>query len=213
MFPFSVAAAVSAAAVSACTINAPARDAPALYDFGPHASATRSERRIPGTLLIAAVTAPAWLDTTGIVYRLNYEDSNRLRAYNESRWVATPAMLLTEALRMRFAGPAEQVVSAADGAQADRVLRVDLEDYTQAFDAPTRSRVAIRARATLVDRRSRAVVAQQTFAATRDAEPNAAGAADALAECAGEVVENVLDWVAQKLKNSAAASTAERSSR
>jgi len=204
---------IAAVALPACTINAPAREAPALYDLGPRAAAGRRDRRIPGTLLIPAVASPAWLETTGIVYRLNYDDPNRLRAYNTARWVSTPAMLLTEELRSRFAGPVDQVVGAVDGTQADYVLRVDLEDYTQSFDAPDRSRVALRVRATLVDRRTRAVMAQHAFTAGRAAEPNAAGAADALADCAGEMIENMLDWVAQNLKNSGAPSTADRSAR
>lgn len=191
---------IIAAALSACTINAPARDAPALYDLGPYTATPRRELHIPGTLLIPAVASPAWLDTTGIVYRLGYEDANRLHAYNTSRWVSTPAMMLTEALRSRFAGPVDRVVGATDGAQADYVLRVDLDDYTQSFDAPDRSSVALRARATLVDRRTRAVMAQRTFTAARAAEPNAAGAADSLAECTGDAIENMLDWVAQNLK-------------
>jgi cholesterol transport system auxiliary component len=204
---------VAAMLLSACTINAPARQAPALYDLGPPASSSHRERNIPGTLLIPTVGSAPWLDSTGIVYRLNYEDSNRLHAYNTSRWVTTPAMMLTEGLRSRFAGPVERVVGAVDGTRADHVLRVDLEDYTQSFDAPDHSTVTVRARATLVDSRTRTVVAQRTFTAARDAQPNAAGAADALAEGTTEVIENMLDWAAQNLKNSGAASTAERNAR
>lgn len=212
-WPVRLALVAAAAAPAACTINAPARVAPALYGISEAQAAPRERPSIPGTLMIPAVAAPAWLDTTGIVYRLGYEEANRLRAYNESRWVATPATLLTEELRSRFAGAVERVVSGVDGARADEVLRIELEDYTQTFSAPGRSKVGLRARATLVDRRTREVVAQRTFSMERDAPPNAAGAAAALAESSAGFIENLLDWVAQNLKNGGAASTAQRSAR
>lgn len=212
--PGRVALLASLTLLAACTINAPARVAPALYGIGETPAAAGRERpRIAGTLMIPSVAAPAWLDTTGIVYRLGYEQANRLRAYNESRWVATPATLLTEALRSRFAGPVERVVSGVDGANADDVLRVELEDYTQTFSAPGRSHVNVRARATLVDRGTREIVAQRTFSVEREAAPNAEGAASALAASSTDLIENLLDWVAQNLKNSGAASTAKRSAR
>jgi cholesterol transport system auxiliary component len=209
-------AALVAAAVlllPACTFNAPSREAPALYGLGEHAGHAGQRHSIPGTLLIPPVGSPAWLETTGIMYRLNYDDPQRLRAYTSSRWVASPAMLLTEELRSRFAGRAERVVSGTDGAQADSVLRVELEEYTQSFDVPEHSRVTLRARATLVDRKSRDIVGQRTFRVEREAAPNAAGAAATLAECSAQFIENLLDWVAENLKNSGAASTAQRSAR
>jgi cholesterol transport system auxiliary component len=202
--------AVLALLLSACAINAPVREAPALYDLGEDGTGRERARSIPGTLLIPPVGSPSWLETSGIVYRLNYDDPKRLRAYSNSRWAASPAMLLTEELRSRFAGPAEGVVSATDGAHADHVLRLYLEDYTQSFDRPEASRVGIRARATLVDTSSRNVVAQKTFQIDREAPPNAAGAASALARGTDELVQNLLDWVAQNLNNKGVASTARR---
>lgn len=189
---------------AACTINAPAREAPALYGLGEHVDHAGRAGTIPGTLLIPAVRSPAWLETTGIVYRLNYVDPKRLRAYSNSRWVAPPGTLLAEELRSRFAGPAERVVSGADGAHADHVLRIDLEEYTQSFDAPGSSRVTVRARATLVGTATRDIVAQRTFTVERAAPPDAAGAAAVLAQCTAEFIENLLDWVAQNLKNTRA---------
>jgi cholesterol transport system auxiliary component len=191
----------SAFVVAACTINAPARVAPVVYDLGEQPPPSDGQRHVPYTLLVPAVTAPPWLDTTRIAYRLGYQDPRRVLAYNNSRWAATPPMLLTEAVRARFAGAAERVVSGVDGAQADYVLRVDLEDFSQAFDAPDRSRVAVRARATLVDRRTHAIVAQRTFRIVHPAPPDAAGAARVLATASAELIRQLLDWTAQNLNN------------
>lgn len=175
--------------------------APAVYDFGDRPSARAGERHIGAALIVPAVSSPPWLETTRIVYRLNFDDPKRLRAYSDSRWVAAPALLLTEELHSRLATSGEQVVNGPDGARADYVLRVELEDFQQSFDTPDSSRVVARVRATLVDKASRNIVARHTFSAGKNAAPNAAGAASALAESSIQLVENLLDWAAQNLKN------------
>jgi len=202
--PAARAAGLLAAAVlmmTACTIGGPARMAPAVYDFGDRPPTPGGERRIGATLTVPPVSSPPWLESTGIVYRLNFDDPKRLRAYSNSRWVAAPALLLTEELRRCLAASAGQGVNGADGAPADYVLRVELEDFQQSFDTPDSSRAVARARATLVDGVSRNIVAQHTFSIEKNAAPNAAGAVSALAESSIELIENLLDWAAQNLKN------------
>ncbi len=213
--PWTVLLAAAALLLAGCTINAPQRTAPAIYDLGEPSAGRVSARAVPisAILLIPPVGAPPWLESTGITYRLAYESPRRLHAYSGSRWAATPATLLTEELRSRFTGVASGVVSAVDGTQAEYVLRVYLEDYTQTFEAADRARVTVRARATLVEAAARRVVAQHTFDIGREAAPDAAGAASALAGTTDELVENLLDWVAQNLKNTGASSTAKRSAR
>jgi ABC-type uncharacterized transport system, auxiliary component len=198
-----VACALAGAALmlAACAIDGPARIAPAVYDLGDRPSTDGGERRIRAALMVPTVGAPPWLESTRIVYRLNFDDPKRLRAYRNSRWVATPALLLTEEVRSRLAVSAGQVVSGADGGRADYVLRMELQDFQQSFDTPDSSHVVTRVRATLVDRANGSIVAQHTFSVDKNAAPNAAGAASALAESSIELVENLLDWAAQNLKN------------
>lgn len=189
---------------ASCSLPRQQRVAPQVYDLGQPLADVRERARIGVTLLVPVIGAPAWLDTTGITYRLAYEDPTRVRAYANSRWVDTPALLLTQQLRSRLAASASRVVDPGDGARADYALRVELEDFTQTFDAPDKSRVRPLIRAILVDLATRNVVAQATFRTQRPAPPNASGAAAALAQASRELLDNVLDWVAQNLKNSTA---------
>jgi len=64
--------------------------------------------------MVPEASAPGWLDSTGIAYRLTYIDSARPQVYAQSRWVDSPAALLTQRMRTRFAavGP---VVNGCDG--------------------------------------------------------------------------------------------------
>ncbi len=184
-----------------CTLTQTRRVAPHVYDLGQPASGGQGTPRVDVALLVPAFGSPAWLDTTGITYRLAYEDPTRVRTYADSRWVDTPALLLTEQLRNRLAAVARRVVDPGDGTRSDYALRVDVEDFSQTFDAPGRSRVRALIRASLVDLGTHDVQAQATFQRERQAAPNASGAAAALADASRELLDNVLDWTAQKLKN------------
>ena len=187
-----------------CGIGPQVKELPASYDLGPQRAYVQENPRIRAVLLLPGVSAPAWLDSSGIIYRLNYHDAARPRAYANSRWSASPAQLLTQRIRSRFAAAALGVVTGGDGARADYALRVELEDFSQSFDAPNQSRAAVRARATLVDLASHALHAQRTFALERPARPDAAGAVTALAETSDALIEELLGWAAQNLKGKAA---------
>lgn len=188
--------------LSACTLLNPEKRAPpAVFDLGPQPSyAKPAAAAIEATLLIPAINASAWLDNTGMQYRLMYRDASRPEAYAQNRWAVAPALMLTERLRARFAGAARGVVTAQDGARADYVLRIELEDFSQSFDSTQSSLGAVRLRASLIDVTTRALQAQRTFSAQRPAAPNAPGAAQALAAASDGVVEELLVWATQTLR-------------
>lgn len=187
--------------LSACTLLSPEkRESPSVFDLGPQPTHASPATAIAATLLIPTVNASPWLDSTGIQYRLVYQDASRPETYAHNRWAVTPALMLTERLRARFAGASRGVVSAQDGAKADYVLRIELEDFSQSFDSAQSSSGAVRVRASLIDLSTRALQAQRTFSAQRPAAPNAPGAAQALAAAGDAVVEELLLWTTQTLK-------------
>jgi cholesterol transport system auxiliary component len=189
---------VALAALAACSLPVPQTTVPAAYDFGPERKA-KGERLIEGVLLIPAVNAPTWLEGNGIVYRLLYEDGARPRVYSMSRWVAPPADMLTDRVRDRFADVARAVITTGYGAREDYILRLELDNFSQQFDAPDRSRVVLRVRATLVGGANRTLIAQREFALDRAAEPNAQGAVKALSEGTSVVVEELVKWATDNL--------------
>lgn len=190
-------------AMAGCAIGPEKRDAPAVFDLGPqrnYGANTQANPGINATLLIPAVSASPWLDSPNIVYRLSYRDAGRPEAYAQHRWAMSPALLLTERLRARLASAARGVVTAQDGARADVSLRIELEDFSQSFDAAESSKANVRLRASLIDLNTRALRAQKSFSVERPAAPNAPGAAQALAAASDAVVEELAAWAAQSLK-------------
>ncbi len=179
----------------------------AIYDFGlqrlsdaPNAYDTSRQPRLSGSLSVA-VTSPTWLDSPAIQYRLAYHDLARSYIYASNRWAAGPATLLTQRIKTRIAaGSNGGVVTASDGVQANYVLRLDLEEFTQVFNTTDQSHALVRMRASLIDRGTRLLLAQRSFSMEHAAPtPNAAGAVHALTEASDKLIDNLIDWLAEKL--------------
>jgi cholesterol transport system auxiliary component len=191
-----VIAAGTALLAAGCSIGPQPRATPAEYDFGPVSAQSTSAPRIREPVLVPEVTAPVWLDTNSMVYRLAYQDVASPRAYSNSRWVMPPAALLTSRLRGRLAQEsAAGVLAPEDNARADAVLRVELVEFSQVFDAPGSSQVLVQLRASLI--RGQKLAAQRTFVARKAAATgDAPGAAAAFVGAADEAVEAVVTWTA-----------------
>ena len=189
--------------LAGCAIGPQSQTPTAVYDFGlQRLSSATLQPRLRASLLVAEAVAPTWLDSPAIQYRLAYHDIAQSYVYANSRWAAAPGVLLTQRIRSHLAAVTNDgVVSASDGARADYALRLELEEFTQVFDTPDKSRVVIRLRASLVERHSRALLAQQGFNLERPAPTaNAAGAVHALTEASDELAGNLIAWLAAKLE-------------
>lgn len=201
--------AVAIAALAACAaIRNPAPVA--IYDFGLQplpallsADDTEGSKQLRTSLLVAETIAPAWLDSTSIHYRLAYDDPTRFFAYRSSRWASTPAKLLTQRVRTRIAAINERgVMNPGEGTRADYILRLDLEEFAQVFDTPSRSSAIVQLRASLVDRVTRYAVSQRSFRVELPApKANATGAVKALAEASDQLIESLIGWLEQELRD------------
>lgn len=185
--------------LNACAIGPPARDTVISYDLGPQVVPVTAVPVSRVTLMVPEASAPAWLDSPGIVYRLTYVDTARPQVYAQSRWVDSPSALLTQRMRSRFAavGP---VVNGRDGARADYALQVEIEDFSQIFDAADSSKVSIRLRVSLVNLTTRALHAQRTFSVSEASGPDAKGAVRSLAHATDGILEDILEWARSNLK-------------
>lgn len=188
------------AAAAGCAFPPISRNDVASYDFGP-ARAADSRTRIRQTILVQEVSAPVWMDTTSMYYRLAFRDAARPQAYAGSRWVMPPAGLVTSRLRQRISSvSASGMVLPADGIRARVMLRVELEEFGQIFDSVDRSRAVVRMRATLISNRD--LVGQRVFAVERASlTPDAEGGARALAQAADEAIDRLIDWIASRLRS------------
>lgn len=191
---------LSLALLAGCSIAPHSREVTASYDFGLSRPDKEANARLRHDLLVAALSAPAWMDNTGMHYRLAYQDATRPQAYAKSRWVMPPAALLGQRLRASIARASTAAVfTPADGARAAYTLRLELEEFSQVFDTADKSRAVLRLRASLV--RDRGIVAQQAFSIEHAAATaNAEGGVQALIAASDELGERLIDWLAANMK-------------
>lgn len=190
---------LSLALLSACAIGPRTQEGMAKYDFGLPGTAKEAAPRLQQDLVVAEVAAPAWMDNSGIYYRLAYRDAAQPRAYALSHWVMSPAGLLGQRLRANIARASKAgVFTPADGVRAGYALRLELDEFSQVFDAPKSSRAVLRLRASLI--RQRGVVAQRTFEVEQAAAtPDAEGGVRALIAASDAAGEKLIDWLAASM--------------
>ena len=173
--------------LTGCGVGPKPRESVAAYDFGLPAAA----RPVPVKVLSQAlVTAPNWMDTPQIHYRLAYASAAsaaRPATYAQIRWVSTPSNLIEARLKERAV--AGGVLLGGPGP----ALRVELDEFSQVFDAEKTSRAVLRARATIATGRD--VTAQKAFLIEVPAgTPDGPGGALALGEAANRLIDDVLAW-------------------
>lgn len=163
------------------------------YDFGPlHAGSAGAP--LPA-LSIAAVHAPAALNSPRMLYRLAYVNDLQTRSYAGSRWSTAPAQLLEQRLKARLAQADAVVLSDGEGASALPTLRIEVDELVQNFSSPHQSEAQLALRATLFE--GRTLLAQKSFrrqaaAATADA----AGGARAMADASDALISAMMAWLA-----------------
>jgi cholesterol transport system auxiliary component len=191
---------LSLALLAGCAVGPHTREDMASYDFGLPRSDKDASPRLHQDLVVANVAAPEWMDNSGIYYRLAYRDATRPEAYSLSHWVMAPAALFGQRMRANIARASSAgVFVPADGVRAGYTLRLELEEFSQVFDAPDNSRGVLHLRATLIQQR--AVVAQQSFSIEQAAAtPNAEGGVRALIAASDTAGEKLIDWLAANMK-------------
>lgn len=195
--PPTIPASAVAGANGAAGANAPAADV----------AATGAQQLSP---LKVVVSAPSWLDSDMIYYRLPASEGDQARVYANSRWLASPARLFGD--RLRAALSVDRAVLAAGDPAAAPALRVELEEFAQYFDSTSASHGVVQVRATLFD--GPKLLAQTTLrsqapAATADA----AGGARALATASDAVQKQLIQWLAGRVPTPSATTRAPAQSR
>lgn len=193
-----------AACFSGCAlVDKPSRQM--VYDFGPGAADARvaTAAESLGVLALSEVEADSALDDKAVLYRLIYADVQQLLPYAQARWSMAPAQLVRQRLR-EVLGLRRTVLNPGDGnvtgSKPVMVLRVQLEEFSQLFDAPGRSFGLVRLRATLVQASPGGdkLLGQRSFAVQRPApSPDARGGVRALTAATNTAVEEIEQWLMQ----------------
>jgi cholesterol transport system auxiliary component len=153
-------------------------------------------------LRIAHIEMPAWLQDTGLYYRLAYRHDNAIAVYANSDWAAPPAGMLEQRLRNALADRGwRAVVGPGSNAQANFTLHVRLDDFSQVFTSASESFGVLDATVTLIGAGD-AVLAQRHFR-FRVAAPtaDAAGGVKALDAASQDFAQQLRDWLAARQPN------------
>lgn len=164
---------------------------PTLYDLGiaPADEATHVAASSRPAPMRVRTGARSWLDHTAMHYRLAYLDDMRTLSYAYARWIAPPAELVAQRLRHKLVESGAQTsIGSASGSE----LEIELQEYVQVFDTPTRSV----GRVTLDVRLSGASAGEARFTEQAAAPtPDAAGGVHALAAATDALVARIVDWI------------------
>jgi cholesterol transport system auxiliary component len=180
-----------------------------MYDFGPvaptQALAAPPSAPAHSALVLPEVEVSGILETPALLYRLGYDDPHQLRPYAFARWSAPPGQLLRQRLRDVLGRDRAVLDSTAGAAIARRgtpppVLRVELEEFSQTFDAPADSKGVLRVRCTLLENTAggERLVAQRSFEVQRPApSADATGGVRALTAATDAAAQEIALWLQQ----------------
>jgi len=194
-------------ALSACA-GAPAAYEQA-YSVVPTAAPTpptRPATQVLPVLQVAEVEAPAWLDSSRYLYRLDYRDPEALRYYGQARWAAAPAQMLRAAAvaALERSGDWQAVLTRGE-AQGRFRLELRLQSFALEFSGPEQGDADLSFTATLVDARGFTVLAQRAFQ-QRVALPQIGpqGGAAAMAKATAASMAELSSWAAAVARESLA---------
>ena len=195
---------VACLALGGCSVlDKPVRAA--VYDFGPGAlapAAPTASAALPA-LTLAEVDSGSALDSTAVLYRLVYANAQQLLPYSQARWSMPPAQLLRQRVRETL-GQHRTVLAPGDGSvagsQPAMLLRIELEEFSQLFEAPAKSVGLLRLRATLVQPAGGGdkILGQRMVVVQRPApSADAPGAVRALTDASVSAAEEIDQWLNQ----------------
>ena len=167
----------------------------AIYDFGL-AVAPINEQLSEIPFLIEDVSAPESINNNRIRYRLNYDNAARLYNYTESRWLASPAELLTHRLR---------VLTRTTPTFQSCTLKMQLATFDHVFDSQNVSKGVVILLAELVDTKTRKLVLSQRIEeSVATSSQDAKGGVAALKIAGDNALINALAWGKSAVETAAA---------
>ena len=202
-----LAALAAVLSIAACaTPDKPSRST--LYDFGPGPidAAAAAGTTLPA-LVLGDIDANGALDSTALNYRLQFADENQLRPYAQARWSAPPPQLIRQRIREQLGRdrPVLDVnesaaLARASGAQP-RVLRLDLEEFSQVFESPAQSFGLLRLRATLMENTpagERLIAQRAVISRVPAATADAPGGVKAMTMATDNAAADIAKWLLQQ---------------
>lgn len=158
-----------------------------VHDFGPLPAVDHNEG---SSVRVDAVTAPTWLSSDSIHYRLLYDDPTALRQYADNRWAAPPAELLTARLQYLLSqGPARD-----RSVQGNYTISATLLEFEQDFSTPHDAEARLVLEVFLRRSNDNQIVAQREFIMTQSVKPEVQGAFEGLSQLSNQITAAIAGW-------------------
>ena len=159
---------------------------PAIYDFGLDSASDKS-LALESHLPLGEINADQSLNSNRMRYRLAYQNPTQVFIYTESRWISSPAELLSHKLRT--------MSSDAAPTQQNCALQLKLEAFDHVFESKTASRGMVQISAVLMVNKthqaiSRKLIEQSVAASSQDAQ----GGVAALNAASIQALTQAVDW-------------------
>lgn len=190
--------------LAGCSVLPDKPSRPVSYDFGSGPAMAPTVTQALPPIALGDIDTTGIADTAAVNYRLQYTDAQQLRPYGAARWTLPPAQLVRQRVRevlgqRRAVLDADDVLSQkrVDG-QLPRILRLQLEEFSQVFAGPTQSEGVVRLRATLVDNtpQGESFVGQRVFVLRMPAAtPDAPGGVQALTAATDAAAGQIEGWL------------------
>lgn len=192
-----IAAAAALPLLSGCALLS-SPDPVQMYHFGGQAPA---EARAPIAQPVAMGLRRIEMPQASRTDRLVGVTGSEVAYIKGARWVSPADDLYTEALENAFAARAQRVrlVGPRELTTAERSLDVDMRAFEARYDAPGAAPSAvITARAQILSREDRSVVAERTFSVSRPASENRVSAiVQAFEAATADINAQIVDWADQ----------------
>jgi len=175
--------------MAACSLWPAQPPLPQVHDFGP--TPALDHKNIAALQLnLDAVTAPAWLASDAIHYRLLYDDPTAFRSYANHRWVTPPAELLTARIQYLLS----QHAAADSNVRSVYMLSANLLEFEQDFGTAHAAQVSVAVIVSMRRSSDGQIIAAHQFVMMQSAAPDVHGAISGLAQLANRTAAEIVAW-------------------
>ena len=175
-----------AAMLTGCLGGGKPKPSPAIYDLGLN-SASDKTSELASRLPLDEISANQSLSSNRMRYRLAYQNPAQVFTYTESRWLSSPAELLSHKLRA--------LSGATAPPQQNCTLQLKLEAFDHVFESKTASHGVVQISAALLANKTHQVILrkqieQSVAANSQDAQ----GGVAALNMASTQALTQAVQW-------------------
>ncbi|NDI87378.1 ABC-type transport auxiliary lipoprotein family protein [Undibacterium crateris] len=185
------------ASMTACSSNpAPLKQQ---YDLGPlTATPANPITSAPASLrfVLADIQTTAALDSQAMLYRLQYENAQQLKAYAYARWSMPPAQLIQQRIKQQTSAAGGLILQRNQAAPDTPVLQLELDEFSQVFSSASSSHAQLNGRA-LISKGGKVLRHRQFQIQLPARQADAAGGATALQQAVDQLIAELQQEILQ----------------